>query len=89
MNDLAMCRESRSYMLRDPYGLHVRTAGLFAQSVSRFAADVQVEVNGLIASGTSILELLMLGAACGSTLRVTAVGQQAKEVLDTLADLMG
>ena len=81
-------RETRDFILRNRYGMHVRPAGLFAKVASRFDADVQVEKDGSVVSGKSIMALMTLDAACGSTLRVSASGPQAREVLDELQGLI-
>ncbi len=81
-------RETRDFVLRNRYGMHVRPAGLFAKVASRFNADVQVEKDGCVVSGKSIMALMTLEAACGATLRVTAVGPQSREVLEELQGLI-
>lgn len=81
-------KEVRDFVLLNKYGMHVRPAGLFAKVASRFNADVQVEKDGNVVSGKSIMALMTLEAICGSTLRVTAVGPQCKEVLDELEALI-
>ncbi|MCL1887743.1 MAG: HPr family phosphocarrier protein [Kiritimatiellaeota bacterium] len=80
---------TREFTLLNKYGMHVRPAGLFAKLASRFDADVQVEKDGNVVSGKSIMALMTLEAACGTVLRVTAAGPQAAEVLDGLAALVG
>ncbi len=80
--------ETRDFVLRNRYGMHVRPAGLFAKVAARFNADVQVEKDGSVVSGKSIMALMTLDAACGSILRVSAEGPQAKEVLDELQGLI-
>ena len=74
--------------LKNKYGMHVRPAGLFAKIASRFNADVEVEKDGNVVSGKSIMALMTLEAVCGTTLRVTASGPQAREVLDELEALV-
>jgi len=81
-------RETREFVLRNRYGMHVRPAGLFAKVASRFDAEVQVEKDSSVVSGKSIMALMTLEAACGSALRVTASGPQAREVLDELQGLI-
>jgi phosphocarrier protein HPr len=44
---------------------------------------------GETVGGTSIMGILTLGAGIGSTIIVTAKGQEAEEVLDALAKLIG
>ena len=79
---------TKEMTLQNKYGMHVRPAGLFAKIASRFNADVEVEKDGNVVSGKSIMALMTLEAVCGTTLRVTASGQQASEVLEELAALV-
>ena len=81
-------KETRDITLVNRYGLHVRPAGLFAKIASRYDADVHVEKDGNIVSGKSIMALMTLEATCGTVLKVTASGAQAKEVLDELEALV-
>ena len=79
---------TKELTLKNKYGMHVRPAGLFAKSASRFNADVEVEKDGNVVSGKSIMALMTLEAVCGTTLRVSASGPQAREVLDELEALV-
>lgn len=79
---------TKELTLKNKYGMHVRPAGLFAKIASRFNADVEVEKDGNVVSGKSIMALMTLEAVCGTTLRVTATGPQAREVLDELEALV-
>ena len=79
---------TKEMTLQNKYGMHVRPAGLFAKIASRFNADVEVEKDGNVVSGKSIMALMTLEAVCGTTLRVTAAGPQAREVLDELEALV-
>ncbi len=79
---------TREFTLLNKYGMHVRPAGLFAKTASRFDADVEVDKDGNTVSGKSIMALMTLEATCGTVLKVTATGPEAKEVLDELAALI-
>lgn len=79
---------TREFTLQNKYGMHVRPAGLFAKTASRFDADVEVEKDGNAVSGKSIMALMTLEATCGAVLKVTASGPQAVEVLDELEALV-
>ena len=48
---------TREMELTNKYGMHVRPAGLFAKTASRFEADVEVEKDGNVVSGKSIMAL--------------------------------
>ena len=79
---------TREMTLLNKYGMHVRPAGLFAKLARRFDADIDVEKDGNVVSGKSIMALMTLEAVCGTTLKVTASGAQAQEALDELASLV-
>ena len=78
----------RELTLLNKYGMHVRPAGLFAKVASRYDASVEVEKDGNVVSGKSIMALMTLQAVCGTVLKVTASGPQAKEALDELEALV-
>ena len=78
----------RELKLLNKYGMHVRPAGLFAKTASRFDADVEVEKDGNVVSGKSIMALMTLEAVNGTVLKVTASGPQANEALDELEALV-
>lgn len=80
---------TRELTLQNRYGMHVRPAGLFAKTASKYDADVEVEKDGNVVSGKSIMALMTLEAVCGSVLKVSASGPQAREALDDLAALVG
>ena len=69
-------------------GLHARASAKFVETVERFDASAMVEKDGLEVSGDSIMGLLMLTAPRGSTIRVTASGAQAGELLKALSELV-
>jgi len=61
--------------------------------VGRFDARVWVQSHNDVCAETvkadSVMELLMLGAACGETITLTAQGAQAEPVIKALTDLVG
>ena len=79
---------TREMTLLNKYGMHVRPAGLFAKLASNFDCEVEVEKDGNVVSGKSIMALMTLEAVCGTTLRVSASGAQAKEAMDELEALV-
>ena len=79
---------TREFTLKNRYGMHVRPAGLFAKTASKYDAEVEVEKDGNVVSGKSIMALMTLEAVCGSVLKVTASGQDAEAVMDELEALV-
>ncbi len=69
-------------------GLHARAAARFVQTVERFDAAVVVSKDGQSVGGDSIMGLMTLGAAMGTSIRVTATGREAEGVLQAVADLL-
>ena len=79
---------TRELTLLNRYGMHVRPAGLFAKTASKYDAEIEVEKDGDVVSGKSIMALMTLEAVCGSVLKISASGPQAEEALDELAALV-
>jgi phosphocarrier protein len=69
-------------------GLHARASAKFVQMVEKFDADVRVARCGETVGGTSIMGLMMLAAAPGTSITVEAVGRQAAEVMAALEQLI-
>ena len=79
---------TREFTLQNKYGMHVRPAGLFAKTASRYDAEIEVEKDGTVVSGKSIMALMTLEAVNGTVLKVSARGPQAQEALDELEALV-
>ncbi|HEV3185630.1 MAG TPA: HPr family phosphocarrier protein [Xanthobacteraceae bacterium] len=69
-------------------GLHARAAAQFVLTVEKFEAAVTVTRGHETVGGTSIMGLLMLGAAPGTSITVTATGPEAAEVMAALEALV-
>ena len=70
-------------------GLHARASAKFVKMVEDFDADVTVTRGGETVGGTSIMGLMMLSAAPGTTIIVSATGPQAEAAVAALAELVG
>ena len=69
-------------------GLHARAAAAFVKTVEPYDAVVEVERIGQCVNGCSIMGLMMLAASKGTTIKVSASGSQAKEVMSALESLL-
>jgi phosphocarrier protein HPr len=69
-------------------GLHARASARFVQTVERFDAIVRVTRGNESVGGTSIMGLMMLGAATGTAITVEATGNEAAAAVDALAKLV-
>jgi phosphocarrier protein HPr len=80
--------ELREMRIVNRKGLHARATAKFVQCVDRYEAEIRVTRCGETVGGDSIMGILTLGAGPGSTITVSALGAEAREVLDALADLV-
>ena len=69
-------------------GLHARATAKFVHCVERFTSDISVSRCGETVNGTSIMGILTLGAGIGTSITVTAQGDDAQEALDAIATLV-
>lgn len=69
-------------------GLHARATAKFVHCVEAYDAEVRVTRCGETVGGLSIMGILTLGAAQGSTIEVSATGPDAESVLDALQALI-
>jgi phosphocarrier protein len=69
-------------------GLHARASAKFVQTVERFEADITVSRCGETVGGLSIMGLMMLAAARGTTITVEAKGPQALVAMDAIEALV-
>jgi phosphocarrier protein HPr len=69
-------------------GLHARASAKFVKCAEGFDAEVTVSRDGQSVPGTSIMGLMMLAAAQGTSIVVSAKGRQAEEALAALAQLV-
>ncbi|HEY4472627.1 MAG TPA: HPr family phosphocarrier protein [Stellaceae bacterium] len=69
-------------------GLHARAAARFVKTAAQFEADIWVRKNGTAVSGRSIMGLMMLAAASGALIEISATGRDAATAVETLARLI-
>jgi phosphocarrier protein HPr len=78
----------RKLAIRNRKGLHARASAKFVQTVEKFDADVRVMRCGETVGGTSIMGLMMLAAASGTSIVVEATGKEAAAVVEALTALI-
>lgn len=79
---------SRTVVVTNPQGLHVRSADLFVKTASRYQTDIEVVKDNLRVNGKSILDILMLAATEGTTLSIEAGGADAADAIEALVQLI-
>ncbi|MEN0077894.1 MAG: HPr family phosphocarrier protein [Pseudomonadota bacterium] len=69
-------------------GLHARASAALSKVASDFDAEVHVSHRGLSANARSIMDLLLLAAAKGSRIELSAKGPEAAEAVTAVASLV-
>lgn len=69
-------------------GLHARPAAKFVKLASRFKSEIWVEKDDEEINGKSIMGLMMLAAAQGAIIRISAEGEDADQALESLSGLV-
>jgi phosphocarrier protein HPr len=69
-------------------GLHARASAKFVKCAESFNAEIVVSRDGMSVPATSIMGLMMLGAAMGTSIQVEARGPDAEAALAALAQLV-
>jgi phosphocarrier protein len=79
---------SRTVDVLNKRGLHARASAKFVTLAASLPVEVAVEKDGSSVCGTSIMGLMMLGAAMGDRITISADGDGADEAVTALADLV-
>lgn len=79
---------SRAVTICNRRGLHARASAKFVTMASGLTVKVEVEKEGTAVVGTSIMGLMMLGAALGDIITIRAEGDGAEDAVTQLADLV-
>jgi len=79
---------SRELCIGNLRGLHARASAKFVNIASTLPVRIEVEKDGNRVCGTSIMGLMMLGAAKGDCITIHVEGEGAQDALDQLAALV-
>lgn len=79
---------TREVTISNQRGLHARASAKFVKRAADFDAELTVSRDGMNVIGTSIMGLMMLAAAKGSSISISAQGPQAREALEAIIALI-
>jgi phosphocarrier protein HPr len=74
--------------IKNQLGLHARAAAKFVHLASGFGSHIQVSRDGRVMDGKSIMGILLLAAACGTTITIAADGTDEDAALTALRQLV-
>ncbi|HHS94569.1 MAG TPA: HPr family phosphocarrier protein [Rhodobacterales bacterium] len=79
---------TRTFKIINDKGLHARASAKFVEVVEVHDARARVSKDGMDTEGDSIMGLLMLGGAYGTTIEVETSGTEAEALMTALAALI-
>lgn len=69
-------------------GLHARASALFVKTASQFGSDIFLAKDDVEVNGKSIMGIMMLAAAKGSTIRLKVTGSDEAAAMASLTELI-
>mgnify|MGYP000532935859 CR=1 FL=1 len=78
----------KTFLIINKLGLHARASAKFVTTASQFESDITVSRNGRTVNGKSIMGMMMLAAAKETEISVTADGDDAKQALTEIEQLI-
>ena len=83
-----MTRVAREVASTNRRGLHARASAKFVTLAATLPCEVHVEKDGAVVTGTSIMGLMMLGAAVGESVTISADGDGADAAVAAMCALV-
>lgn len=77
-----------NYTIRNDDGLHARPAATLCRAASKFKSKIFIHKDGEEYEAKSILMVMSAGAAKGDSIEIVAEGEDEREAVDTLIDVL-
>lgn len=81
-------KQEQTFTIINRLGLHARAAAKFVTTASEFSSDILVSRDNRQVNGKSIMGVMMLAAAKGTEVQVTAEGDDAEYALQAIGELI-
>jgi len=79
---------AKEFTIINKLGIHARPAALIAKTANHFKSSIRVTKDGLEVNGKSIMGIMMLAAAKGNRITISAEGMDEKEAMEALGTLV-
>jgi phosphotransferase system HPr (HPr) family protein len=80
--------QTKSVTIVNKLGLHARAAARFVQLASSFESEINVTCAGKKVSGKSIMGIMMLAAAKGTSIEISTAGADEVEAMTQIEELI-
>jgi phosphocarrier protein len=78
----------KEFTIVNKLGLHARASALLVKNAARFSSEIKIEREGVMVNGKSIMGIMMLAAAKGTSIRLQVEGEDEQEALAVLGELI-
>jgi phosphotransferase system HPr (HPr) family protein len=78
----------KEFLVTNQLGLHFRAAAMLVRTLGDFGCEITITNGETIADARSVLDLMTLAASRGTSLRVTAVGDDAEQAVEAVGALI-
>tara|TARA_B100001250_G_C19546852_1_gene677215 strand:- start:405 stop:674 length:270 start_codon:yes stop_codon:yes gene_type:complete len=78
---------SKEILIINRLGLHARAAAQLVRLANEYPCNISLTNDGNVKDAKSVMEVLMLGATEGTTLKLMATGEKEEEALQAISDL--
>lgn len=72
----------------NPSGLHLRPAGMVCQASMKFKSDITIRFEEKEINAKSVLNIMASGIRCGDKIMIECEGEDEKEALEAVCDLI-
>ena len=80
--------QERTVTIINKLGMHLRAAAVFIETANKFACQVELRRDERSVNAKSIMGLMTLGASCGTEVTIVADGEDEREAVEALAELV-
>jgi len=78
---------TKELVVQNRSGIHARVSTMIAQRCKAFTSTIRLRKGNAVADCRSVLDLLSLGAANGTTLHLEATGEDAEDAVNLITAL--
>ena len=79
---------TRELPIINKLGLHARAAAKLVKLSSTFQSSIDIEKDGQRVNSKSIMGVMMLAASCGTTVTISAEGDDAEAAIEAITELI-
>jgi phosphocarrier protein len=77
----------KKFKVTNEYGIHARPAALLVKAAGKYSCDIFIEKDGNKVSCKSIMGLMTIEGFPGSTMQVSASGEDAQDAMAEIEEL--